>query len=171
MVYRQQQQLDRVLLRNQQLARQVESLEAAAEPAGGPRSEIRRITDCPTQFTSLAMTHKLPLRVIPVWLRVLAGIVAAAAALAIILSIRGVPGQVIDVAGFIRLARAGPAVPLRDRAVRVCRRDRPATGAPVAACGLHAVVCTAGSSPHAGSPPFPGAVARPSPASPRVLGA
>jgi uncharacterized coiled-coil protein SlyX len=39
-VYRQQQQLDRVLLRNQELARQVESLEGAAEPAGGPRSEI-----------------------------------------------------------------------------------------------------------------------------------
>jgi len=39
-VYRQQQQLDRVLLRNQELARQIESLEATAEPAGGPRSEI-----------------------------------------------------------------------------------------------------------------------------------
>jgi len=50
------------------------------------------------------MTHNLPLRVISVWLRVLAGIVAAAATLAIILSVRGVPGQVIDVAGFIRLA-------------------------------------------------------------------
>jgi hypothetical protein len=49
------------------------------------------------------MTHNLPLRVIPVWLRVLAGVVAAAAALAVILSIRGVPGQVIDVAAFIRL--------------------------------------------------------------------
>ena len=39
-VYRQQQQLDRALLRNQELARQIESLETAAEPAGGPRSEI-----------------------------------------------------------------------------------------------------------------------------------
>lgn len=39
-VYRQQQQLDRALLRNQELARQIEALETAAEPAGGPRSEI-----------------------------------------------------------------------------------------------------------------------------------
>ena len=39
-VYRQQQQLDRVLLRNQELARQIESLETTAEAAGGPRVEI-----------------------------------------------------------------------------------------------------------------------------------
>jgi SlyX protein len=39
-VYRQQQQLDRALARNQELARQIESLETAAEAAGGPRSEI-----------------------------------------------------------------------------------------------------------------------------------
>ncbi len=40
MVYRQQQQLDRVLQRNQDLARQVEALEAATEAAGDPRAEI-----------------------------------------------------------------------------------------------------------------------------------
>lgn len=39
-VYRQQQQLDRALLLNQELARQVESLEATADVAGGPRTEI-----------------------------------------------------------------------------------------------------------------------------------
>jgi len=39
-VYRQQQQLDRVLLRNRDLAGQIEALETAAEAAGGPRSEI-----------------------------------------------------------------------------------------------------------------------------------
>jgi SlyX protein len=39
-VYRQQQQLDRVLQRNQDLARQVEALEAATEAAGDPRAEI-----------------------------------------------------------------------------------------------------------------------------------
>lgn len=39
-VYRQQQQLDRALLRNQELASQLESLETAAEAAGGPRVEI-----------------------------------------------------------------------------------------------------------------------------------
>ena len=44
------------------------------------------------------------LRVIPVWVRLLAGAVAAAAVLAIILLIRGVPGQVIDTPAFIRLA-------------------------------------------------------------------
>ncbi|TFG85543.1 MAG: hypothetical protein E4H19_08490 [Chromatiales bacterium] len=49
------------------------------------------------------MKNNLPLRVIPVWLRVLAAVVAAAAAFAIFLVIRGVPGQVVDVAGFIRL--------------------------------------------------------------------
>jgi len=42
--YRQQQQLDRVLQRNQDLARQVEALEAASdsasEAAAGPRAEI-----------------------------------------------------------------------------------------------------------------------------------
>ena len=36
-VYRQQQQLDRMLQRNQDLTRQVEALEAATEVAGGPR--------------------------------------------------------------------------------------------------------------------------------------
>lgn len=44
------------------------------------------------------------LRLIPVWLRVPAGIVAAAAALAIVLLIRSVPGQLVDLIGFIRLA-------------------------------------------------------------------
>ncbi len=44
------------------------------------------------------------LRVIPVWVRLLAGAIAAAAVLAIILLIRGVPGQVIDTPAFIRLA-------------------------------------------------------------------
>ncbi len=39
-VYRQQQQLDRALLLNQELARQIESLETTAEAAGGPRAEI-----------------------------------------------------------------------------------------------------------------------------------
>jgi hypothetical protein len=46
----------------------------------------------------------MPLRVIPVWLRVLAGVVAAAATLAILLLIRGVPGQVVDLVTFLRLA-------------------------------------------------------------------
>ncbi|MSR10135.1 MAG: hypothetical protein EXR82_11565 [Gammaproteobacteria bacterium] len=44
------------------------------------------------------------LRVIPVWVRLLAGVVAAAAVLAIVLLIRGVLGQVIDAVAFIRLA-------------------------------------------------------------------
>jgi SlyX protein len=39
-VYRQQQELDRVLARNQELASQLSALEVAAEGAGGPRSEI-----------------------------------------------------------------------------------------------------------------------------------
>ncbi|TFG85544.1 MAG: SlyX family protein [Chromatiales bacterium] len=39
-VYRQQQQLDRALLLNQELAGQLKSLETAAESAGGPRTEI-----------------------------------------------------------------------------------------------------------------------------------
>jgi SlyX protein len=39
-VYRQQQQLDRVLLLNQQLAQQIESLETAPAAAGEPRTEI-----------------------------------------------------------------------------------------------------------------------------------
>lgn len=39
-VYRQQQQLDRVLQRNQDLASQIEALEAATEAVGGPRAEI-----------------------------------------------------------------------------------------------------------------------------------
>lgn len=50
------------------------------------------------------MIHGPTLRVIPVWLRLPAGIVAAAAALAIVLLIRGVPGQPIDLIGFVRLA-------------------------------------------------------------------
>jgi uncharacterized coiled-coil protein SlyX len=39
-VYRQQQQLDQALRLNQELARQIESLETTAEAAGGPRTEI-----------------------------------------------------------------------------------------------------------------------------------
>ena len=39
-VYRQQQQLERALRRNQDLAQQIEALETAAEAAGGPRTEI-----------------------------------------------------------------------------------------------------------------------------------
>lgn len=38
--YRQQQQLDRVLQRNQDLAAQIEALEAATDAPAGPRSEI-----------------------------------------------------------------------------------------------------------------------------------
>ena len=38
-VYRQQQQLDGALLRNQDLAGQIAALEMAAEAAGGPRTE------------------------------------------------------------------------------------------------------------------------------------
>ena len=50
------------------------------------------------------MTLSPQLRVIPVWVRVLAGVVVAAAGLAIVLLIRSVPGQVIDGVAFIRLA-------------------------------------------------------------------
>jgi SlyX protein len=39
-LYRQQQQLDRVLQRNQDLTAQVEALEAAADAPASPRSEI-----------------------------------------------------------------------------------------------------------------------------------
>lgn len=39
-VYRQQQQLDRALLLNQELARQIEALETTTEGGGGPRTEI-----------------------------------------------------------------------------------------------------------------------------------
>lgn len=39
-VYSQQQQLDRVLRRNQDLASQIEALETAAEAAQGPRHEL-----------------------------------------------------------------------------------------------------------------------------------
>ena len=39
-VYRQQQQLDRTLARNEALAAQLEALESAAEGTGGPRAEI-----------------------------------------------------------------------------------------------------------------------------------
>jgi hypothetical protein len=49
------------------------------------------------------MTFSPQLRIIPVWVRVLAGVVVAAAVLAIFLAIRGVPGQVLDGPGFIRL--------------------------------------------------------------------
>jgi len=49
------------------------------------------------------MVHSLKLRVIPVWLRLLAGIAATAAAVAIVVLIRGVPGEEVDVTGFIRL--------------------------------------------------------------------
>lgn len=44
------------------------------------------------------------MRVIPAWLRVLAGLVAAATAAAIILLIRGAPGEVVDGASFVGLA-------------------------------------------------------------------
>lgn len=44
------------------------------------------------------------MRVIPVWVRVLAGVVAAAAALAIVLLVGGVPAQVVDGASFVGLA-------------------------------------------------------------------
>jgi hypothetical protein len=50
------------------------------------------------------MTFSPQLRIIPVWIRVLALVVVAAAALAIILVIRGVPGQALDGPGFVRLA-------------------------------------------------------------------
>ena len=49
------------------------------------------------------MSSSPQLRVIPVWVRALAGVVVAAAVLAIFLAIRGVPGQVLDGPGFIRL--------------------------------------------------------------------
>lgn len=39
-VYRQQQQLDRALSLNRELARQIEALEATTEGAGGPRTEM-----------------------------------------------------------------------------------------------------------------------------------
>jgi SlyX protein len=39
-VYRQQQQLDRVLQRNQDLAAQIEALEAATDGPANPRAEI-----------------------------------------------------------------------------------------------------------------------------------
>jgi hypothetical protein len=50
------------------------------------------------------MTLSPQLRVIPVWVRILAGVVVAAAGLAIVLLIRGVPGQIVDGVGFIGLA-------------------------------------------------------------------
>ena len=50
------------------------------------------------------MTFSTQLRIIPVWVRALAGVVVAAAVLAIILVIRGVPGQALDGPGFVRLA-------------------------------------------------------------------
>lgn len=50
------------------------------------------------------MTLSPQLRVIPAWVRVLAGVLVAAASLAIILLVRGVPGQVVDGIAFIRLA-------------------------------------------------------------------
>ena len=39
-VYRQQQQLERALLRNEALASQIDALETSAEAAGGPRTEL-----------------------------------------------------------------------------------------------------------------------------------
>jgi len=39
-VYRQQQEIDRVLQRNQALAEQIEALEAATEAPAGPRAEV-----------------------------------------------------------------------------------------------------------------------------------
>ena len=39
-VYRQQQQLERALLRNEALASQIEALETSGEAAGGPRTEL-----------------------------------------------------------------------------------------------------------------------------------
>ena len=50
------------------------------------------------------MTFSSQLRIIPAWVRVLAGVVVAAAVLAIILVIRGVPGEALDGPGFVRLA-------------------------------------------------------------------
>ncbi len=44
------------------------------------------------------------MHVIPPWLRVLAGVVAAASVVAIVLLIRGAPGQVLDGVGFVGLA-------------------------------------------------------------------
>ncbi len=40
MVYRQQQQLDRVVQRNQDLAAQIDALEAATDAPASPRAEI-----------------------------------------------------------------------------------------------------------------------------------
>jgi hypothetical protein len=51
-----------------------------------------------------AVTPSPHLRVIPVWVRILAGAVAAAAVLAIILLIRSVPDQTVDTLAFVRLA-------------------------------------------------------------------
>lgn len=48
------------------------------------------------------MSSPPALRVIPVWVRLLAAVVVAAAVLAIVLLLRGVPGQVIDTPAFIR---------------------------------------------------------------------
>ena len=50
------------------------------------------------------MTLNPQLRVIPAWVRILAGVVVAAAGLAIVLLIRSSPGQVIDGVAFVRLA-------------------------------------------------------------------
>lgn len=50
------------------------------------------------------MTFSPQLRIIPVWIRFLAAVVVAAAAVAIILVVRGVPGRALDVLGFVRLA-------------------------------------------------------------------
>jgi len=51
-----------------------------------------------------AMTRSPQLRMIPVWVRILAGVVSAAAALAIVLLIRGVPDRVVDGVAFAGLA-------------------------------------------------------------------
>jgi hypothetical protein len=50
------------------------------------------------------MISNLKLHVIPVWLRVLAGIVATAAVFAIFLAVHGAPGLVVDMAGFLLLS-------------------------------------------------------------------
>ena len=116
------------------------------------------------------MKNNLPLRVIPVWLRVLAAVVAAAAAFAIFLVIRGVPGQVVDVAGFIRLG----AEAILFLCVAVLFGYVAATGLPPAhlwrQAGAHVVARTAAVFPDTGHAPLSGATAGSSPADPRMLG-
>ena len=142
-MYRQQQQLDRVLLRNQDLAAPDRG---AGNGGGGGGRSARRDPAPLLGAPGLRLSHdaQSSLRVIPVWVRVLAGVVVAAAALAIILLIRGVPGQVVDGVGFVRLAAQAilylcvivlfgyvaatglPAVPLvAQRRARPCGRPQP----------------------------------------------